>query len=202
MRAGAEGPGKPLRVGVDVDGVLADHVSGFLARVSRKHGTTLEYEDLVAGGAAGSQLDVRLEIDEAFQDEEHVLGLPAYEQVRQAMDELHAIAHVTVITSRSPDTDPWTEAWLDHHRIARNELVNAGGHDKSRFDLDVLIEDYGPTLAGFLSASPEAVAILIHQPWNSDTPIALAKERAEGRLLMAADLQEAVDLIRTRFQLG
>ncbi len=189
-----------VRIGLDVDGVLADQVSGVLPRVNMKFGTSLSYEDITEWalpiiGPRGTS-DIKTEIESALEDENYVLGLKAYPGVSQASQELGRLGQVVVATARSPNSDAWTQAWLDSIGISYQEFVNAKSTIKNHVGLDVLIEDYGPAVERFVASGEDRLGILIRQPWNQEACRRLAAERLAGRAVVVADLTEAVAIVR------
>lgn len=190
-----------VRIGVDVDGVLADQVSAVLPRVNRAYGTELTYDDIVEWDLPVGTSDIKVEIESALAEEAHVKGLSVYEHAVDALAELRRRAHVVIVTSRDRRSDPWTKWWLRENSLAYDEYINSRGVSKDHFNLDALVEDHGPSVSSFLGSNQEAVAVLIKQPWNRDARITLAKERKEGRLFVVSDMGEAFAVLREALHL-
>ena len=190
-----------LRVGIDVDEVIADSVAVYLPTLNDLFGRTLTRDDLT-----------RYQFEETF-----VLS-PAemkafwksfssgggWERIRpvpgaaEALGRLRARHEVVVVTGRPEEhVGERTRRWLAAHAIPHDSLVFRGETDKEAAvrratddgrGLDVLVEDHW--------AFAEAVAehgvpvLLVDCPWNRSAPAHPLVRRVGG-------LVEAIDSILT-----
>ncbi len=182
-----------LRVGVDVDGVLGDQITGVLPRVRQKHGVDLRYADIVHWNLPIKDSDIAKEIEEAHSDEAYVLGMRTHPYARQALELIGRRNIVVIITARFATSDEMTKRWLTSQRLVFDEYVNARVNGKGESRLDVLIDDYQGNIATFLSAGGQ-LAILMDQPWNRDHA-ELAEYQNAGRLKVVTRWREIPPII-------
>lgn len=80
------------------------------------------------------------------------------------------------------------------HKIPYDRIVNVKEEKKSLYRTDILIDDYLGNIIEFLGKT-DGWAILIDQPWNRERE-ALKDFVSEGRLHIASDLEESLQLIK------
>ncbi len=170
---------RSLRLGIDLDGVVADFNRGWMARYNAQFDTRLEPELVTAwddlhphthfsdtrafwrwasgrGDAAGPH---RTSI---FRD------LPPYPEALAALAALAAQKHRVVILSQKPD---WavhdTLAWLAEHRIPTREVHLTSR--KGSVACDVYLDDANHHLEAIRQARPSAQICRFVRPWNRPT---------------------------------
>jgi 5'(3')-deoxyribonucleotidase len=158
---------KGLRVGIDVDGVLGDQITGVLPRIKRKYGVELGYSDIVDWKLPIKDSDIAREIEDAHSDGAYVLGMPIHPYAREAVEVIGKRNTIVIITARLASSDAMTRQWLAERRIIFDEYVNSRENGKGVHRLDVLIDDYPGNISAFLSNGGR-LAILMEQPWNED----------------------------------
>lgn len=185
-----------IRVGVDLDGVLANQIDGLLPRIKSKYGLEVHYNDVTQWALPlGSTSDIKKEIETALiADPDYVLGMKTHLGVREFIAEIYPTATLIIVTARPPDAMPLTRRWLQNHRISYDKLVNAQEEKKGLFATDVLVDDYPRNVAEYLTTT-NGVAILVDQPWNRDH-LSLQEWEGDGRVRYAKDLKEATRIIR------
>ncbi len=180
-------------IGVDIDGVLADQVSGILDRVNARDGSSHSYEDIVEWNFQFEHSDFVTEIRAAMRDRAYVLGMRVHPGAVAMVDALNSDHIVKLLTVRPPQAIPWTVEWLEMHGFRYAELAAAKEALKSRHGADALIDDYAGNITEFLEAA-DGPAILVDQPWNHDVP-ELAGWATSGRLFRIDRLSEAPDCL-------
>lgn len=160
-----------LRLGIDLDGVVADFNAGWISRYNDEFAADLEpaqvthwdglvpithfadMEEFWTWAQGGDDASPSI-----FRD------LPLYEDAVPAMREL-ARHHRLVIVSSKPDwAIPDTLEWLAEHRIPSREIHFVW--DKARVDCDVYLEDAPHNLDALVAAHPDRVVCRMVRPWN------------------------------------
>jgi 5'(3')-deoxyribonucleotidase len=175
-------------IGVDIDGVLADQVSGVLERVNARDGSSHAYDDIVEWNFQFDRSDFVTEIRAAMKDRAYVLGMPVHSGAVDMVNTLNNDYAVQILTVRPPEAIPWTIEWLDKHGFRYAELAAAREALKSHHGADALIDDYEGNIAEFLEKA-DGPAILVNQPWNQDVS-ELAGWISRRRLFRVGGLSE------------
>jgi 5'(3')-deoxyribonucleotidase len=155
-------------VGVDIDGVLGNQVSGVLERVNSRLGLSLDYGDVVHWDVPLGDTSFVPEIARAMTDPPYILEMPVHDGAEAMLDELSKTYYVKLLTVRPAEAIQSTMQWLGDRGLVFDELAQAEEARKSLHEVDVLIDDYVGNLAEFLENAPGA-GILVDQPWNQDT---------------------------------
>ena len=179
-----------LVVGIDVDGVLADQITGVLPRIKERHDVTLTYDDITDWCLPIKDSDIKSEILRAQEDRAYVLGMAAHEGARRLLKIVSKLHRVVVITARMGDAaTPWTTEWLKKNNLPYDEVIASCESKKSEHRTDVLIDDFLGNIEEFLK-NATGVAVLVDQPWNRDRPAPVEAFAAEGRLFIVSGLLE------------
>ena len=161
-----------LRIGVDLDGVVADFVSGWVQRYNAEFGTRLRACDAVEWHAAarmthfGSTSEFWRWARRAGPDGRSLFRtLPIYPGAVQGLRTLLRLAHVVVLTTKPQWAIADTLAWLGDLDLPLREVhVTA---DKTTVDCRVYVEDSARHLAALRSQRADAVVCRWVRPWNS-----------------------------------
>jgi uncharacterized HAD superfamily protein len=160
-----------LRIGVDVDGVLANQIHGVLPRIRQRFGVALTYEEItdwrlpINGSGKTSGIDKEIEI--AMHDPEYVLGMPTHTDARGVLEALAGDNTLIMITARPQEAEDWTRQWLNNNALPSDGILAVKEARKSSYGAEILIDDYIGNIKEYLSET-SGVAILISQPWNQD----------------------------------
>jgi 5'(3')-deoxyribonucleotidase len=159
-----------LRIGVDMDGVLTDFNSGWMARYNADFGTALQASDVRSWeGLHGlTHFDDMAAFWTWARGDGHSVfrDLPA---MPDAIDTVISIArrHRVVIVSAKFDwAIPDSLAWLARHGVPAREVHFVW--QKSNVPCDVYLEDAPHQLEELVVARPDAVVCRMVQPWNRD----------------------------------
>jgi 5'(3')-deoxyribonucleotidase len=182
-----------LVIGVDMDGVLADQVTGILDVANARYGTSLSYEDVREWRLPIGSTDIAELIAAEMADTVYVGDMPVHPGAKRMMQTLEERGRAYVVTARPPVAEPATQDWLLLNRIPHNGLILAEEGKKHLHALDVLIDDYTGNIAAFLDNGPGR-AILVDQPWNRDREH-LEKYITNGRLQVVSSLDEVPALL-------
>ncbi len=151
------------RVGVDVDGVLADLTALILGALNRMHGTSFREEDMTTWRAQ----DLFPGLDEAaFWREIMAPGfhrsIPVYPGAQEGLRALQEVADVYIVTSHLPFAPTWVserDAWLmEHFHIPHAKIVHTEA--KYVFLGRALIDDRPSNVARWQAEHPRGVGIL------------------------------------------
>jgi uncharacterized HAD superfamily protein len=176
-----------LTVGVDVDGVLADQITGVLPRIATQHGVTLTYADVRHWRLPIKNTNIADEIVAAQSDRNYVLNMTSHEGAKALLNYLHRYHRLLVTTARAGDAGRvWTAEWLHKNGLPFDEVATSQEARKSVHAVDVLIDDYTGNIKEFLDNSA-GVAVLIDQPWNQDRTVLSGYEKS-GRFFVATSL--------------
>lgn len=159
-----------MRLGIDMDGVVANFNLGWMTRYNVEFGTNLT-EDLVDHWDAAADLTHFPNLSE-FWDWAGAAGggpsvfrtLTAYPGALETLHEL-ALNHDIVVLSMKPD---WaaadTFAWIADHRIPTREIHLL--RDKWKVKCDVYLDDSYQALTALVAHRPESVVCRFVRPWN------------------------------------
>ncbi len=163
-----------MRLGIDLDGVVADFNAGWIRRYNQDFGTSIpldavevwsQYKELTHfTDRAGFWEWARDQGDGSL-----FRHLETYPGAVAALQELEASGQDVVIITTKPD---WavhdTFAWLAEHRIPTREVHITWA--KWRVPCDVYLDDAPHQLTRLHRGRPEAVVCRFVRPWNDPMP--------------------------------
>lgn len=190
---------RPLLVGIDIDGVLADYTSALLP-AARFLGIDLDGSvpptrwSMVEPGWFDNREDWKATHAEALRECDTFSPIGGFPYIAEQTHRLRSAGH-TVIILTAREAPPWqdsyddawifkgTREWLDLHSIGYDELRFDG--TKTGHQLDVLLDDAPHNITEYQAAGERVV--IFDQPYNRH----LAGERV-------GSLSEFVDLVLGR----
>ncbi len=159
-----------MRLGIDLDGVVADFNSGWINRYNQDFGADVAFDAVKAWNAIPSLTHFR-HMGEfwrwARDHDGHSLfrHLETYPGAVEALWQLVKLKHQVVILTTKP---PWaihdTFAWLADHRIPTREVHILD--DKSGIDCDVYLEDAPHNIEKLVANRPDRTVARFVRPWN------------------------------------
>jgi 5'(3')-deoxyribonucleotidase len=185
---------RTFRIGVDVDGVLANQIVGVLPIIKKDFNIELKYEDIVDWKLPIKDSSIDRIIVNEQKHRSYVIGMPLHNGAKEVLSKLIQKYYVSIATARPPETDEWTKEWLAKNRISFDGYHNLREGFKHNVDFDVLIDDYPGNIKSFLEKH-NGKAILFSQPWNHDT-IEMSNYINEGRLFVVKKWDEIPELLR------
>ena len=162
-----------MRLGIDLDGVVADFNSGWIRRYNEQFGADVAFDSMVAWDGIPALTHFRHmgEFWEWAKDHDgHSLfrHLDTYDGAVEALRRL-ARAHAVVIITRKPG---WathdTFAWIAEHRLPTRE-VHITRH-KWTVTCDLYLDDGPHVLEELVAMRPESIVCRFVRPWNDPVP--------------------------------
>lgn len=161
-----------LRLGIDMDGVVADFHAGWMERYNRQFGATLHHSQVVMWDGLHElthfpTMDdfwswARLGPPSIFRD------LPPYPGAVETMVELAREHRIVIVSSKFDWAIPDTLEWLAEHHVPAREIHFVW--DKTTVPCDVYLEDAPANLEALLGARPRALVCRMVRPWNRALP--------------------------------
>lgn len=162
------GVARLLKIGVDIDGVLADIVQRILPLLARECGREVTHDDIFCYRFSEA-LSIPEERVHALMEEViaggHFEAAPIIPGAAEALQALRQHA-IWLVTSRPERVRDQTVRWLARHQVPYSCLLFAPALDKARRGdgFDLFVEDY---LEGALALSSQGIPVLLFdRPWN------------------------------------
>jgi 5'(3')-deoxyribonucleotidase len=154
----------PAEVGVDIDGVLCDHVRGLCVRILERYGIRLTVDMVTEWDLHFGPSSIAQEVQIAYKDDGFLLSLLPVAGAQEAVSRLAGLRdlRLSAVTSRPAETQSATTRWLGQY-FPSLPLTHTAC--KERLPIDVLVDDFPPFVERFAAAGK--VGILFSQPWNA-----------------------------------
>lgn len=159
-----------MRLGIDLDGVVADFNRGWMQRYNDEHGADLT-PDMVVSWDGLHELTHFPDMDEFWGWARNHGGptvfrhLEPYRGAVETLRDLNRRGHDIVIVTAKPD---WavhdTFEWLADHRIPTREVHCI--EDKWQIPCDLYLDDSPYVVPALVQRRPEAVVCRFERPWN------------------------------------
>lgn len=155
-----------MKIGLDVDGVLADVIESWLSYNNRIRATITKSEILQWDFWSKFQIDkydFYKELSICWQSWQNIL--PTENTISHATIDLAKIGTVDIVTAREESTHTYVKNWLKSKKIVYKNYVGVlEGIEKTKLDYDVFIDDSPINAKSMLDAGKSV--ILYTQPWN------------------------------------
>lgn len=159
-----------MRLGIDLDGVVANFIHGWMLRYNMEFGTHLT-EDQVEYWDAARDLTHFADLADFW----HWAGasgngptvfrhLESYPGALETVEELAACHDIVILTMKPDWAAADTFAWISDHRIPTRE-VHLLRH-KWRVDCDIYLDDSPYALTDLVTNRPDALVCRFVRPWN------------------------------------
>lgn len=159
-----------LRLGIDLDGVVADFNAGWISKYNEHFGTELTAEHVDIWDAP-TLLTHFTDMGEFWAWARTSGGgasifrvLQPYQGAVDALDRLAKRHRVVIVTTKPNFAIHDTYEWLAEHRIPTTEVHIVD--DKTTVDCDIYLDDADHNLAALRRARPHATVCRYVRPWN------------------------------------
>jgi len=171
-----------LRIGVDLDGVLAEAMVVWCDLYNKRYGGSLRFEDIRAWEVWRIVKITRDQffrlLDDAWLEWERMP--PTEEGVGEQMRVLREFGTVDVVTGRSMRTLSQAKEWLRAHAISYDRFVRTESTlGKIRLDYNVFVDD-SPKLMERIASRSTVLGILYTRPWNREARMPSVIRRANS----------------------
>lgn len=179
-----------MRIGIDLDDVLADSLPRFIEAFERRFGIHVKLEE-AAWNLSARNPQISLEAYKAFLrelDRQGFFGKVAlYPEAKAAVEQLHALGHrLYIVTGRLPMNEGVTLRWLEakglrgyFEAVLHKEGERVSEYKKRaayKLGLEVFLEDELHVALALASSSPQPLTpnpqpqsltvLLFDRPWN------------------------------------
>lgn len=159
-----------MRLGIDLDGVVADFNTGWISHYNHQFGADIAFDEVVSWDGILPLTHFRHmgEFWEWAKDHDgHTLfrHLDVYPGAVEALTRLARRHDVVIVTSKPDWAVSDTFAWLGDHRIPTREVHILA--DKWRVACDVYVDDAPHILRSLVRHRPQATVCRFARPWNS-----------------------------------
>ncbi len=162
---------RPMRLGIDLDGVIANFNDGWIERYNREFGTTIDPASVTFWDGIHTLTHFD-DMDEFWVWSVDLDGaslfrhLTPYPGSIEALRTLADAGHQIVILSHKPDFAIWdTYAWLAEHQVPTREVHLI----ESKWDIgcDLYLDDADHNLKAYRLHRPDRIICRYVQPWNN-----------------------------------
>ncbi len=155
-----------MKIGLDVDGVLADVIQSWLS-YNNKIRTTISKSDITEWdfwkNFQINKFDFYKELSLCWSSWE---SIPATEMdISRSSIDLSKLGTVDIVTAREESTHAHVKNWLESKKITYSNYVGVlEGIEKTKLDYDIFIDDSPINAKSMLDANK--IVLLYTQPWN------------------------------------
>jgi 5'(3')-deoxyribonucleotidase len=159
-----------MRIGVDLDGVVADFTEGWTSQYKIDFNKEIKEENITEWGLSKPLTHFEEEIDfwnwaKDFNGSSIFRNLKTYDNAVEVLYEVSKSGHEVVIIS----SKPWwsihdTLVWLGENKIPSKEIHFL--EDKWKIDCDVYIDDAPHQLKSFVENVPDKLILRFVRPYN------------------------------------
>jgi uncharacterized HAD superfamily protein len=163
-----------VRLGIDLDGVVADFTKGWIDFYNRDFGTALTPDQVVSWNGM-TEITHFQKMSEFWRWSSDLDGrslfwhLEPFPGALEALHQLHQEGHDIVILTMKPSfAKEDTHEWIASQGIPTTEIHILD--DKWRIDCDVYLDDAPRVLKGLAEHRPDRLVCRYVRPWNRPMP--------------------------------
>lgn len=160
-----------MRLGIDLDGVVADFNTGWVGRYNREFGASLTSDMVDSWDAMGDITHFETLAGfwswaENGDDASIFRHLPPYPDAVETLHRLSANHHIVIISAKFDWAVHDTFAWIADNRLPTREVHIT--YAKWRVPCDVYLDDSPHQINELVNKRPEAVVCRFVRPWNDE----------------------------------
>lgn len=166
-----------MRLGIDLDGVVANFTKGWMDFYNRQHGTSFVVADSQRWNDLVDLTHFR-DIGEFWEWSSDLDGRSVFwhlEPFPGAIDALRSLVdaghHIIIVTTKPAFAVADTHAWIERHRIPAAEIHIL--EKKWEVECDVYLDDGPHILPGLVRHRPASTVCRYVRPWNDPVPGAI-----------------------------
>ena len=158
-----------MRLGIDLDGVVADFNEGWTSRYNAEFGTSYT-PDMITTWNAMTALGAFASDDDFWEWARNDDGpglfrhLPLIDGAKEALDRLAINHDIVIITTKPAWAAPETFEWIGEHRLPTSEVHIT--YRKWLVDCDVYLDDSPHALPGLVKNRPTATVCRFEDCWG------------------------------------
>ncbi|GMQ97999.1 MAG: 5'-nucleotidase [Acidimicrobiia bacterium] len=162
-----------MRLGIDLDGVVADFNGGWMSRYNDENDTDLS-PDMLTTWDAIPGLTRFTSMAEFWVWARNNGGpglfrnLPVFAGAKEALQRLYVNHEIVIITTKPPWANAGTFSWLGDNDIPTREVHILG--EKWRVDCDMYLDDGPHNLKSLIIERPDRIVCRFVRPWNEPVP--------------------------------
>lgn len=156
-----------MRIAVDVDGVLADHLTPFVTELEAETGFELRPEELATWDLPlpDGETDLLTAVTRRLADPAYLRRAPTVDGAIEGVERLRDRDHeIVVATHRPAHTHSATREWLADNGIRYDEYLEDVPENKGAIEADLLVDDYHGNVRDAVDAG--RAGLLFRRPWN------------------------------------
>ena len=158
-----------MRLGIDLDGVVADFNTGWMQRYNEEFAASLRPEDITTWDAMTDLADFAT-VEDFWEWARNDGGpglfrhLPVYPGALESLERLSTNHAIVIITTKPTWATSETFAWIADHQRPTNEVHITG--DKWVVECDVYLDDGPHNLTALVRERPDRTVCRFVRPWN------------------------------------
>jgi uncharacterized protein len=159
-----------MRLGIDLDGVVANFITGWMLRYNLEFGASLSEEMVDHWDAAGdlTHFDDLSDFWTWAGGSGHgptvFRNLEPYPGAIKSLEHLAACHDIVVLSMKADWAAPDTYAWISDHRIPTREIHLL--RDKWQVPCDIYLDDSPYAVPGLVENRPDSIVCRFVRPWN------------------------------------
>ena len=183
------------KIGVDVDGVLADHVPHLLNYLNKNRckELRLQRKDISQWNISICGRDFKSLFEEYLKYQDFILEMPVVEGAVEGIRKLSSHHIIFIVTNRPAYSAEATYRWLRKNNIEFHSLLVGREIDRIYMGIDILVDDNPYAVIEF--ASKKGLAILYSQPWNMTLPQVISNSIKSRNIIRCNTWDEIIDIL-------
>lgn len=155
-----------MRIGVDIDSVIANPIPAALAKAKQDYNVTLKKSDIIDWNFPIGDSHIGRIINRGMGKDDFVTSMTVIPGAIGALRKLQKAGHeIVLITARNSRTRKATINWLTWKNIPWDEIIFTRTGHKSIHGTAVLVDDYHENVIEFVE-NTDGFAFLFERPWN------------------------------------